>query len=313
MKLTYIHTAIVGVMSLALHPSYLAAQPIAQLISNDGHEQIVIQNIPKPPTFIAPIRNKVKTVNIHQVRKPLPVIKEKTPVKQRAEYLSKQGGDTPKGFQDLPSQAKPLPPIRTDLPTRAKSEPSQQKKLPPKSVKAAIEPSFYVTQGQTYLNALTRWISDSGYKRVAWALPNDLISKLNIASNNGEKFTGKLPSVIYQLGKQMGYPHLRFDSNHHGLAAIHTIRSTVDIHWIHEKTLKASIQGLTRAYGWHWVDNPTQKSWLIPSDKVYYLGGSYPIVVPRGDFAAAINTVIDGYPIQAQLDNGTQTIYVVEK
>ncbi|WP_305843102.1 hypothetical protein [Photobacterium leiognathi] len=45
----------------------------------------------------------------------------------------------------------------------------------------------------------------------------------------------------------------------------------------------------------------------------YTLIAPYPVVAPRGDFAFALNTVLDGYPVQAQLLYATKNIFIVEK
>lgn len=309
MKLTYIHTAIVGVMSLALHPSYLAAQPIAQLISNDGHEQIVIQNIPKPPPFIAPTRNEVKAENIYQVRKPLPVITEKTPVKHIAQYSPKQGGEKPKGIQNLPSQTKSLPPIRADLAAKAKSKPPLLKKLPPQSINASAEPSFYVSQGQTYMTAIRNWLTQNKLSRVAWSLPPATVAALSTPSSNGNLFKGDIESVIKQVGDKVGKP-LYFSRNAKGMAAIHNIKGSVDILWINGATIKDAVKNLTLQYHWQWK-NGDNSSWMAPDN--YTLIAPYPVVAPRGDFAYALNTVLDGYPVQAQLLYATKNIFIVEK
>ncbi|PSW30800.1 hypothetical protein C9J21_18520 [Photobacterium phosphoreum] len=315
MKLTYIHIAIVGVLTCA-SPTIVAKQlPSNQLVDYNGHDQMIIR-LPQQTVII----NDITPPNI--ASKPLGISPaDITPPNIASKPLGISPADiTPPNIASKPLGISPADITPSNIASKqlgispADITPSNIASKPlgvsPTSVKAS---KFYISQGQTYLNTLNRWISESGYSRVAWSIPNKLASKLNDISPNGQQFIGDLPSVVHQLGQQLGFPKLKFSHNYKGLAALHTFSSSVDIYWVDQKTLKNSLKVLTQFYGWHWLDSSTQHSWLIPIDQVYFLNGSYPIVVPRGDFSAAVNTIIDGYPIQAQIDYGTKTIYVVEK
>lgn len=132
---------------------------------------------------------------------------------------------------------------------------------------------------------------------------------LNDTSVNGELFKGDIESVIKQLGDKLEQP-LYFSRNTKGLAAIHNIKGSVDIRWIHGSTLKDVIHNLTTEYQWQWTKGKNG-SWMAPDNFAFV--APYPIVIPRGDFAAALNIIIDGYPVQAQLLYATKHIFIVEK
>lgn len=172
-----------------------------------------------------------------------------------------------------------------------------------------VKPHFYVTQGQTYITAIRQWLAKDKLTKVAWYLPNATVTALNKTSMNGELFNGDIESVLKQLGEKVGHP-LYFSRNTKGLAAIHNIKGSVDIRWIHGNTVKDAIHNLTSEYHWQWTRGKNG-SWMAPDN--YAFVAPYPIVTPRGDFAYALNAVLEGYPVQAQLLYATKNIFIVEK
>ena len=171
------------------------------------------------------------------------------------------------------------------------------------------QPHFYVTQGQTYMAAIRQWLTKEKLTRVAWSIPSLTVTALNKTSMNGELFNGDIESVLKRLGEKVGHP-LYFSRNTKGLAAIHNIKGSVDIRWIHGNTVKDAIHNLTSEYHWQWTHGKNG-SWMAPDN--YAFVAPYPIVTPRGDFAYALNAVLDGYPVQAQLLYATKNIFIVEK
>ncbi|WP_157134424.1 hypothetical protein [Photobacterium profundum] len=179
--------------------------------------------------------------------------------------------------------------------------------------KKVIQPQYVVTKGQSYMTALRQWVAKDKLTRVAWSLPPETIKTLNETSPNGEVFKGSLSQVVSTLGKQLDTP-LHFAHNPmKGLSAIHTLGSNVELNWVHGATLKAAVHNLTTDFDWSWKEGMTIQggSWMSPDN--FQLAAPYPIVSPRGDFAFALNTVLDGYPVQAQLLYGTQLIFIMEK
>ncbi|WP_318479639.1 hypothetical protein [Photobacterium leiognathi] len=169
------------------------------------------------------------------------------------------------------------------------------------------QPTYIVRQGERYITALQHWLTQAKLQRVAYSLPPDVTAALNAPSKNGQVFKGSLREAVHQLSQTINKP-LYFTQAANDLAAVHTFKGSVDIRWVHGATLKAAIQHLTADYHWHWSE---KKSWLSPDD--YPLLASYPIVVPKNDFAAALNIVLDGYPVMAQQLTATKALFIVEK
>jgi hypothetical protein len=211
-------------------------------------------------------------------------------------------------------QAPATPVIQSQKATHAPS--LLVKKVPvSKTVKPAKAPmpTYVVTKGQSYMTALRQWVAKDTQIRVAWALPSDTVTALETVSPNGQVFKGSLSQVVTSLGKQLKTP-LHFTQNPmKKLAAIHNLDSNVELSWVHGTTLKDAVYNLTTDFGWSWEARTAraQGSWRSPDN--FPLAAAYPIVSPRGDFAFALNTVLEGYPVQAQLLYGTKNLFIMEK
>ncbi|TFZ62422.1 hypothetical protein E4T25_04295 [Photobacterium damselae subsp. piscicida] len=315
MKLIYLHCAIVGTLTCAFS-STIAAQslPHAQLTHNDGREQIVIQL----PTTLAPVNDEAF---LKEIAKPNPTIKAThqpiTATKRQAQtafkpVMAMKDKGTLNNPEPLLNKPEPLlnKPIKAlDKPITGITKPNKAIKEPTKKIMKTLEPTFYVAQGQSYLTAIRHWFAQDKLTRVAWSLPPQTIAALNTPAKNGEVFKGNIDNAIQQVSKQINQP-LYFTQNAKGLSALHHFKGSVDIRWIHGATLKEAVKNLAHDYQWQWQngDNP---SWMTPDD--YTLIAPYPIVAPSGDFAYALNTVIEGYPIQAQLLYATKNMFIVEK
>ncbi|MBD6979674.1 hypothetical protein G3220_26110, partial [Vibrio parahaemolyticus] len=114
---------------------------------------------------------------------------------------------------------------------------------------------------------------------------------------------------IHELGKALGVP-LRFDVQR-GIAAIHTLNTMPDVQWVHGASLKEAVANLAHVYGWQWHDDGARPSWM--SDDDYPLMSEYGIVTPRGAFDLALDTVLEGYPVQAQLIPSSRSVFIREK
>lgn len=209
--------------------------------------------------------------------------------------------------------------VKTDLVSGSKeiNPPSLLVKKAPasKTVKPAKSPmpTYVVTKGQLYMTALRQWVANDTLTRVAWALPSDTVTALETVSPNGQVFKGSLSQVVTSLGKQLKTP-LHFTQNPmKKLAAIHTLDSNVELSWVHGDTLKEAVHHLTTNFSWSWEDRTAHASGSWRSPDNFQLAAPYPIVSPRGDFAFALNTVLEDYPVQAKLLYGTKTIFIMEK
>lgn len=267
----------------------VVAAPHATWQSVDGQERIVISNLPNASTPLITARNTVKSsdpfiVSDVEPSKPLSLVELAIADAKKKRLQNSNHSIQPK------------------------------KNQPYKVRKTQVLPSQYVvTKGQSYMTALRQWVAKDKFTRIAWSISKSTVSALEKTSPNGEVFKGNLTEVVKQLSDKLKTPlHFTHDSMR-GLAAIHTFDQNVELNWIHGTSLKDAIYNLTNDYKWNWKNDLGDQSgsWMSPDD--FSLATSYPIVSPRGDFAYALNTVLEGYPVKAQLLWATRTIFVLEK
>lgn len=264
------------------------ATPLAQMHNLNGQQKIVITGLPQQAVpYLAKVNNLEPVVTSPLMMLPIDTIK-RAPITPLSRESGKQQTVTANNHQTM----HPITTINKPL-----------------SSKPRLKTQFYVTQGQTYMTAIRQWLANDKLTKVAWSIPDETVKALNDTSVNGELFKGDIESVIKQLGDKLEQP-LYFSRNTKGLAAIHNIKGSVDIRWIHGSTLKDVIHNLTTEYQWQWTKGKNG-SWMAPDNFAFV--APYPIVIPRGDFAAALNIIIDGYPVQAQLLYATKHIFIVEK
>ncbi|MCD1416869.1 hypothetical protein IOC51_22860 [Vibrio parahaemolyticus] len=183
----------------------------------------------------------------------------------------------------------------------------------PKTVtsRSAVEANtnYFISKGEAPYHAIQRWFESKKFARVAFALDDKQQAALLEPLEQSVNYHGTLPDAITELGKQLELP-LHFDMQR-GIAAIHTLDVVPDIQWVHGNTLKQAVANLARSYGWQWQDDGAQASWM--SDNDYPLMSEFGVVTPRGAFDEALDTVLDGYPVKAQLIAGTRQVFIREK
>ncbi|MEF1273751.1 hypothetical protein QTO03_27650, partial [Vibrio campbellii] len=154
-----------------------------------------------------------------------------------------------------------------------------------------------------------RWLDKAHITKVAYGLSDEQQAKLLEPIERNKNFTGSLAVSIHELGKALGIP-LRFDVQR-GIAAIHTLNTMPDVQWVHGASLKEAVANLAHVYGWQWHDEGQRPSWMSADD--YPLMSEYGIVTPRGAFDLALDTVLEGYPVQAQLIPSSRNVFIREK
>ncbi len=169
--------------------------------------------------------------------------------------------------------------------------------------------NYFISKGEAPYHAIQRWFESKKFARVAFALDDKQQAALLEPLEQSVNYHGTLPDAITDLGKQLELP-LHFDMQR-GIAAIHTLDVIPDIQWVHGSTLKQAVANLARSYGWKWQDEGVQASWM--SDNDYPLMSEFGVVTPRGAFDEALDTVLDGYPVKAQLIAGTRQVFIREK
>ncbi|XEV14923.1 hypothetical protein ACBZ90_18215 (plasmid) [Vibrio alginolyticus] len=169
--------------------------------------------------------------------------------------------------------------------------------------------NYLISKGEAPYHAIQRWFESKKFARVAFALNDEQQAALLEPLKQSVHYHGTLPDAIAELGKQLELP-LHFDMQR-GIAAIHTLDVIPDIQWVHGNTLKQAVANLARSYGWHWTNEGAQASWMSGND--YPLMSEFGVVTPRGAFDEALDTVLDGYPVKAQLIAGTRQVFIREK
>ncbi len=198
-----------------------------------------------------------------------------------------------------------------EKPTRAPSATAKSTKSKTVTKRSAADANtnFVISKGEAPYHAIQRWFESKKFARVAFALDDEQQAALLEPLKQSVYYHGTLPDAITELGKQLELP-LHFDMQR-GIAAIHTLDVIPDIQWVHGSTLKQAVANLARSYGWQWQDKGAQASWM--SDNDYPLISEFGVVTPRGAFDEALDTVLDGYPVKAQLIAGTRQVFIREK
>jgi hypothetical protein len=196
---------------------------------------------------------------------------------------------------------------------------AEEKRLADIAAEKKRNASIYtMTKGQNYYDVLTTWLTPlvtsthntekQQYHGITWQLPAATIKKLkNRQAEKDMTLNKKLAIAVSEMGTSIDTDLTLTLSNQHKIAVIAEHKMTVV--WVHGDTLKNAVENLAIQFNWHWLDNG--KSWLAAHD--FPFSSNYPIAVKAGDFNTALNSVIDGYPLQAKLLNGTRTIYITDK
>ena len=169
--------------------------------------------------------------------------------------------------------------------------------------------TFFIAVGESPYRALSRWFHDKRIDKVAFALSAEAQEVLMRPLEKRMNFTGSLPRTITQVGEALDIP-LRLDVQQ-GIAGLHTLKGPVDVRWVKGETLKSAVASLAESYQWQWLDSKGRTSWVSEDD--YPLMGEYGVVTPRGAFDSALDTVLEGYPVQAQLISSSRTVFITER
>ncbi|MEZ9025070.1 MULTISPECIES: hypothetical protein [unclassified Vibrio] len=180
-------------------------------------------------------------------------------------------------------------------------------KTAPKALPAPT--TFFIGVNESPYRALSRWFHDKRIDKVAFELSAEEREVLMRPLEKYMNFTGSLPRTITQVGEALDLS-LRLDVQQ-GVAGLHTLKGPVDVRWVKGETLKSAVASLAESYQWHWLDGGVRASWMSEDD--YPLTGEYGVVTPRGAFDKALDTVLEGYPVQAQLISSSRTVFITER
>ncbi|WP_419208212.1 hypothetical protein ACN08N_25640 (plasmid) [Photobacterium leiognathi subsp. mandapamensis] len=168
--------------------------------------------------------------------------------------------------------------------------------------------TYSVSPHQTAISALRQWLQTEKTSQVAWALSPQAENALNQKGYTIK--ASSLSQAVAQLRSATKQPI--YMTQQGNSVAIHSLPGAIDIAWLRGNTLKAGVESVVSHYKWKWKDdNSASPSWIAPDD--YALRSAYPVVTAKGDIAEALNIVLEGYPVQAQLLYGTQEVFITEK
>ena len=185
--------------------------------------------------------------------------------------------------------------------------PQLKKSLASKTLPAPT--TFFIGVNESPYHALSRWFHDKRIDKVAFELSAEEREVLMRPLEKYMNFTGSLPRTITQVGEALDLS-LRLDVQQ-GVAGLHTLKGPVDVRWVKGGTLKSAVASLAKSYQWRWLDGGVRASWMSEDD--YPLTGEYGVVTPRGAFDKALDTVLEGYPVQAQLISSSRTVFITER
>lgn len=213
-------------------------------------------------------------------------------------------------MQGKPSSISKAKPTSSKSSVKKKAQASllaADEKTVPKALPAPT--TFVIGVNESPYRALSRWFHDKRIDKVAFALSAEEQEVLMTPLDKRMEFTGSLPRTITQVGETLDLS-LRLDVQQ-GVAGLHTLKGPVDVRWVKGETLKSAVASLAESYQWHWLDGGVRASWMSEDD--YPLTGEYGVVTPRGGFDKALDTVLEGYPVQAQLISSSRTVFITER
>ena len=171
--------------------------------------------------------------------------------------------------------------------------------------------SHVIYQGEQYRQALNRWIKQTQFEQVAWSIDNNTQEKLNEKAEYLMGFSGDISHVIDALATQLNLTLKWEYDTYRKIAAIHQYGGRqLQLVSVRGDSLSDALSNLTHDYQWHWNETDKNKSWLASNN--YAFSSPYPLITPKGDIEMALQQVLEGYPISAQLLNSTRTVFIVD-
>lgn len=179
-------------------------------------------------------------------------------------------------------------------------------------LKAPSKP-FAIWPQERYIDAINRWMRQSGFDDIAWQLPNDVLAKLERSPDRTESYRGTFRVAIRTLSRELGVPlylQTRLDTKQ---AAIVPWEMPTQIITVRGSSLKEAMKHLAADYGWHFIEGKgTQGQSYLARDN-FAFPAPYPIATPTGDIAMALSQVLASYPVRAELLSSTRTLFILDE
>lgn len=175
-------------------------------------------------------------------------------------------------------------------------------------------PVLKINHNENYIDAISRWVRDSGAKQVSWSLSEEVMEKLNKRSVGDKNLKPSLFASVASISNELQtIIRVHYSvSNGKKIAAIVPWLGESRITIIDAPTLKGAVEQLANAYGWNFIkDDQRGKSYLAVNDKPF--PAAFPIATPKHDFEMAIDLLIKDYPVISGLYDDTQTVYIMDE
>ncbi|PCD85619.1 hypothetical protein [Vibrio mediterranei] len=182
----------------------------------------------------------------------------------------------------------------------------------PSSTKSASSGKRYIVRnGETYRDGLRRWLKSEGYDNIAWNLSDN--AELALAQTAPHVFNrqGTLKTAITLLSGELETP-IRLTVNHKAkVAGIYDFEDLPLITHVKGDSLKHVLREVVLHYGYRWVEgDDSARSYLAKRD--YRFGADYYLLTTENDIDGALSTILDAYPVKAQILASTGQVFIVE-
>lgn len=162
-----------------------------------------------------------------------------------------------------------------------------------------------VQSGETYEHALKRWLKLGGYNYTAWSVDEETEQALQQISPTNLSLNGTLQSRVAQVGIHLEKPIQLTVRNDIHIAAIHQFKSRTSLVLAQGSTLKDAVKNLVHDYGAKWDD---EKSYRATDN--YVFTAPYPIITKQDDIQSALDSLLYGYPVQANILKSSNLVFV---
>lgn len=189
-----------------------------------------------------------------------------------------------------------IPYVQPTLSTLAKTAPV--KKIDPNDIGK-------IQSGETYEHALQRWLKLGGYNYIAWSVDDKTEKALKQVNPKTLSLNGSLQSRVAQVGIHLEQPIQLTVRNDIHIAAIHQFKSRTSLVLAQGSTLKDAVKNIVQDYGAKWDE---EKSYRATDN--YVFTAPYPIITKQDDIQSALDSLLYGYPVQANILKSSNLVFV---
>lgn len=186
---------------------------------------------------------------------------------------------------------------------------SKKAVIDPQPLASGHQPEYSLIIGESYRNAISRWLWSDGIELIAWDA--SLGAHLDKIVESSQSIVASNPVDAVNVVPLHSENRLQFSKfvlpSGQVAAAIHSF-SNPHVYYVEGKTLKQVVASLANDYGWHFSSD---SGWFVTDD--FQFSGAYPIVTETGDIQSALVQVLDGFPVRAQILHSTKEVYIVEE